>query len=82
MIHNLIHFPRPAISSGIFGMPKELAAKIILAATLRYCNKHKMTPDTFPMNALQDIRFTNLDETTVAIFAKEIDKVLPGQSSA
>jgi putative ATPase len=50
----------PAISTGIFGFPKERAARIILAAI------EDWAPDESA--GLKEIRITVLDEPTVAVF--------------
>lgn len=51
----------PAISSGIFGFPKERCAKILITAAVDFCVHH-------PKSTLREIRFTNFDELTVGIF--------------
>jgi len=54
----------PAISSGIFGFPKEKCATIMFDMVLEYL---KSTPQT----QLKEIRFTNFDDKTVDIFEIE-----------
>jgi len=56
----------PAISSGIFGFPKEKCAQVMFGIALDYCAAEK--------TALREIRFTNFDEPTVAIFDQECRK--------
>lgn len=51
----------PAISSGIFGFPKELCAEIMLDATLAFFAARGDSP-------LRVVRFTNIDAPTVAVF--------------
>jgi O-acetyl-ADP-ribose deacetylase (regulator of RNase III) len=51
----------PAISTGIFGFPKERAARITLAAILGYFAQN-------PTSALQTIRLTLIDQPTLAAF--------------
>lgn len=51
----------PAISSGIFGFPKELCATVMLDAALAWCAKN-------PGSSLREVRFTNIDAPTVAVF--------------
>lgn len=51
----------PAISSGIFGFPKELCAEIMLDATLAFFAAR-------PESRLRRVRFTNIDAPTVAVF--------------
>jgi len=58
----------PAISSGIFGFPKDLCAKIMFSNVIAFCAKH---PDT----SLKEIRFTNFDYLTVNIFGTEFTKI-------
>lgn len=52
----------PAISSGIFGFPKERCAAILAEAALAFCAAHPASP-------LRLIRLTNIDEPTVAAMA-------------
>ena len=52
----------PAISSGIFGFPKERCGEILAAAALEFCAAHPASP-------LRLIRLTNIDEPTVAAMA-------------
>jgi len=57
----------PAISSGIFGFPKDRCS-VVLFNTAEQCfetYKDKITTDTF------EVRFTNFDEETCSIFSKE-----------
>lgn len=51
----------PAISSGIFGFPKERCATIMLDAVLGYFAGQ-------PQGRLRQVRFTNIDELTAKIF--------------
>lgn len=51
----------PAISTGIFGFPKERGAEVILDAVADFCVEH---PDT----SLKDIRITLIDAPTVRVF--------------
>ncbi len=55
----------PAISSGIFGFPKERCAEIMIATARDFCQSH-------PQSSLRRICFTNIDEPTVAIFETKI----------
>jgi O-acetyl-ADP-ribose deacetylase (regulator of RNase III) len=54
----------PAISTGIFGYPKERAAKVILEAIRNYYEEN-------PDSSLQLVRLTLLDQATVEAFRKE-----------
>jgi len=62
----------PAISSGIFGFPKDRCAAILVKAALDFCGEH-------PEGHLRQIRFTNIDRQTVDIFAAELRRVKEGQ---
>ncbi len=57
----------PAISSGIFGFPKERCAEIMIATALNFFKDH-------PQAALRRVCFTNIDELTVSIFAEKINQ--------
>jgi len=54
----------PAISSGIFGFPKDQCAKTILQALDNYTKKN-------PYLILQQIRLCNIDEQTTKIFEQQ-----------
>ncbi|KAK3747040.1 hypothetical protein QZH41_017805, partial [Actinostola sp. cb2023] len=55
----------PAISSGIFGVPKEVCAEMMFTAAECFgC-------ETTPQNQLRDIRFVNIDSPTNDAFRKE-----------
>lgn len=56
----------PAISSGIFGMPKDVCAKVMFDAVNEYVLRRDPTKQT-----LTDIRFVNIDDPTVKVFKKE-----------
>lgn len=62
----------PAISSGIFGFPKDLCAEISLKTGIRFFRVH-------PDSSLRLIRFTNIDFKTASLFR---DKALLIQSGA
>jgi putative ATPase len=51
----------PAISSGIFGFPKDRCAEVMIEAVLDYFAGH-------PASSVRDVRFCNFDEPTVACF--------------
>jgi putative ATPase len=55
----------PAISSGIFGFPKERCAKILVKAALDFC-------DQYAESTLREIRFTNFDDLTAGLFESEL----------
>lgn len=58
----------PAISSGIFGFPKDRCAAILVGAAADFCAQH-------PQSSLREIRFTNFDESTVSIMADALSKL-------
>ena len=51
----------PAISTGIFGFPKDRCAEVMIEAVLDYFAGH-------PASSVRDVRFCNFDEPTVACF--------------
>ncbi|CDW78337.1 UNKNOWN [Stylonychia lemnae] len=57
----------PAISSGIYGFPKDLCAAHLFRAAEDFCFQNDQN-DT----SLRVIRFTNFDQETVSYFTKEI----------
>lgn len=57
----------PAVSSGIFGAPKDFAAESILEAVLLFAVR-------YPDSPLQRIRMTNIDDATVGEFLRITEK--------
>jgi O-acetyl-ADP-ribose deacetylase (regulator of RNase III) len=57
----------PAISTGIYGFPKDLGAQVILDALLDFSERHIDTK-------LRRIDITLIDEPSVSIFAAEFEK--------
>lgn len=57
----------PAISSGIFGYPKNRCAEVLLAATLDFLTSN-------PATSLKEIRFCNFDDLTCGIFVECFEK--------
>jgi len=55
----------PAISSGIFGFPKERAAHIIFTTTLDFLKNSKN---------IKEVHFCNIDELTANLFKKEAEE--------
>ena len=55
----------PAISSGIFGFPKERCARVMVEAVAAWAAGH---PDEEP----RDLRFTIIDDITVELFEEEL----------
>lgn len=51
----------PAISTGIFGFPKDRGAAVILDAISGFCSQH-------PAASLEEIRITLIDEPSVRVF--------------
>jgi len=60
----------PAISTGIFGFPKDRGARVILDAIVTYLQAHPQSP-------LHEIRITLIDSPSVAIFAEEFGRRWP-----
>ncbi|MEW6584898.1 MAG: macro domain-containing protein [Nitrospirota bacterium] len=58
----------PAISSGIFGFPKERCANILVDEALNYIKKN-------PGGSLLEIEFCVFDERTAGYFKQEFDKI-------
>lgn len=55
----------PGISSGIFGGPKDICARVIIQTSLDYLQQH-------PESSLKEIRFCNIDALTAMTFKKEL----------
>jgi len=55
----------PAISSGIFGFPKERAAHIIFTTTMEFLKDAKN---------VKEVHFCNIDELTATLFKEEAEK--------
>ena len=60
----------PAISTGIFGFPKDRGAKVILDAILKFLTD-------MPNSSLEEIRLTLIDEPTIAVFRNEFKSRWP-----
>lgn len=65
---SLVSIAIPAISSGIFGFPKERCAAILVKAALDFCAR-------YPDSPLREIRFTNFDQLTAGLFEAEIHNI-------
>jgi len=63
---NLRSLSLPAISSGIFGFPKERCAEIIIAAAANYLETH-------PQSSLQEVRICLFDQPTVEAFKEAFE---------
>ncbi len=59
----------PAISSGIFEYPKRECADVLFGAVERFAKDHKNEKQS-----LQVVRFTNIDNDTVAVFRDEFKR--------
>ncbi len=68
--HGIESVALPAISSGIFGFPRELCAEVVLEAIV---NHDAGSPGGLP----REVRVTNIDEATVAVFVAEFDRRWP-----
>jgi O-acetyl-ADP-ribose deacetylase (regulator of RNase III) len=58
----------PAISSGIFGFPKDRCAEILVKGALNYIEEN-------PKSSLQLIEFCVYDDLTTGYFQREFDKI-------
>lgn len=67
----LANLALPAISTGIFGFPKDRGARVILDAIVDYFADK-------PESSLRQVRVTLIDEPSVAIFADEFSNRWPG----
>ena len=65
--HNFKSLALPAISTGIFGFPKELGARTILDAILDYLQGH-------PETSLEEIQVVLIDQPSIDVFKKEFLK--------
>ncbi|RMG49287.1 MAG: macro domain-containing protein [Acidobacteria bacterium] len=63
----------PAISSGIFGFPKDRCAHILLATAREFAEQH-------PDSRLQEIRFVLFDQPTLEAFAAEFRQQFGGEA--
>lgn len=60
----------PAISSGIFGYPKDRCAQVLLRTTVAFFEDD-------PEVSLREVRFCNFDEATCSIFLQHFRKAEP-----
>jgi putative ATPase len=58
----------PAISSGIYGFPKERCAEVLVKTAVDFCAR-------LPDSKLQEVRFTNFDELTAGLFEEQIRRL-------
>lgn len=71
--HDLTSLALPAISTGIFGFPKEPAARIIVQSILDYFAQQ-------PRSHLRQVRLTLIDPLTLEVFRREFERRWPGSS--
>jgi O-acetyl-ADP-ribose deacetylase (regulator of RNase III) len=57
----------PGISSGIFGGPKDICARVIIQTAVDYLQQN-------PTTSLEEVRFCNIDRETASIFEREARK--------
>lgn len=65
----------PAISTGIFGFPKERGARVIIQAIVDFFAAH-------PTTSIEEVHIILIDEPSVSIFADEFERRWPGSASA
>jgi O-acetyl-ADP-ribose deacetylase (regulator of RNase III) len=65
---NLRSVSLPAISSGIFGFPKDRCAEILVGEAARYLKEH-------PKTSLEAIEFCIYDDVTLEHFKREFMKI-------
>jgi O-acetyl-ADP-ribose deacetylase (regulator of RNase III) len=66
----------PAISSGIFGFPKDKCAKILVNESIRFITNSSSKPRA---SSLQTVEFCILDEETLEQFRMEFDSMKDSQ---
>ncbi len=62
--HGVRSISLPAISSGIFGFPKDLCAKVILDTVVDFLKAH-------PDSSVREVNLCNIDDLTANIFLEE-----------
>jgi O-acetyl-ADP-ribose deacetylase (regulator of RNase III) len=67
----------PAISSGIFGFPKDKCAKILVSESMRFIKNSSSKSEG---SSLQTIEFCILDEETLEQFRMEFDSIKESQT--
>ncbi|HEY64958.1 MAG TPA: macro domain-containing protein [Caldilineae bacterium] len=65
--HGVRSISLPAISSGIFGFPKERAVRVILDAVEEYLAAH-------PDGPIQEVNLCNIDDLTARLFLEEAQR--------
>ncbi|GAB4483766.1 MAG: macro domain-containing protein [Thermodesulfovibrionales bacterium] len=61
----------PAISSGIFGFPKDRCAQILVSESARYLEEH-------PASGLEVVEFCIHDDLTLGYFQREFERLAAG----
>ena len=67
--HDLKSISIPGISSGIFGGPKDVCARVITQTAVEYLRDK-------PDSSLEEVRFCNIDEPTASAFVKAANQLL------
>jgi O-acetyl-ADP-ribose deacetylase (regulator of RNase III) len=70
--HKIRSVSIPGISSGIFGGPKDICARVIIQTVVDYLAEHATT-------SLKEVHFCNIDDQTVAAFMREARQILEGK---
>jgi O-acetyl-ADP-ribose deacetylase (regulator of RNase III) len=68
--HGFASLALPAISTGVFGFPKDRGAQVLLQAVLDHFHSH-------PFSTLHQIRVTLVDEASIRVFAAEFQARWP-----
>ncbi|XP_070540389.1 uncharacterized protein [Ptychodera flava] len=63
----------PAIGTGLYGTPKDICAEMMYAAVIQYCTKSGAS--------IEEIRFIDIDDTTVQAFRSVFSKVTPSKGT-
>jgi len=63
----------PAISTGIFGYPKEQGTRVILEEVVKFLKENKDT-------SLREVHLTSIDEETANLFLKHAEKYSNGEN--
>jgi O-acetyl-ADP-ribose deacetylase (regulator of RNase III) len=69
-LHEFRSLALPAISTGIFGFPKERAARVIMDAILEYFREHGES-------SLEEVRIVLIDRSSVDVFYSEFQRRWP-----
>jgi O-acetyl-ADP-ribose deacetylase (regulator of RNase III) len=69
--HDLKSISIPGISSGIFGGPKDVCARVITQTAIEYLEQN-------PATSLQEVRFCNIDEATASAFVEAAQRLVAG----